>query len=38
MLEPATHLILVYPVDAAWAAVAGTLLARWLPRRAGGGL
>lgn len=38
VIEPAYHLVLTYPVDAAWAAVAGTLLARLLPRRAGGEL
>jgi cell shape-determining protein MreD len=33
IIEPATHLILAYPLDAAWAAFAGTLLVRMLPRR-----
>jgi rod shape-determining protein MreD len=38
VLEPASHLILAYPIDAAWAALVGTLLARLLPRRMGGEL
>jgi len=40
VVEPVSHLILTLPVDAAWTAVAGTLLARLLspllPRRMGG--
>lgn len=29
---PPAELLLIMPVDAAWAAIAGTILARWMPR------